>query len=67
MNELLTHPLETIQLIVLTDMTFCLSPISYNILTADIFGILGTPQQRPQFLALVVNQNSLHLRTEKSV
>lgn len=48
-------------------MPFCLSTIPYYILIRDIFRALGTLQQRPQLLALVITKNRLNLSQTKLI
>lgn len=61
-NNTKTYPFHPIQVIIRTDMLFCLSTVFYDFLSREGYLTSVASKELPQLLALVVGHNRLHLK-----
>jgi hypothetical protein len=57
----MTYPFDSIQIIVRTDVLFCLTTIPDNVMSRKRHLTSMASEELPQLLALVVRNNRLHL------
>jgi hypothetical protein len=62
----MTYPFNPIQIIIRTNVVFCLPTIPDDILSRKRHLTPMTPQELPQLLTLIVRYNRLHLILEKN-